>query len=134
MEEFEKAKNVKIDIKTPMPTYLKQINEFYAGKLPKGTEILFHRNINVNTKEATYVPYILESDALVTGEDLQDAYYSFNQENNEPIVNFQLTPVGASKFEKATGENVHKYMAIVLDNNVHTAPRIKQKKMVAAAR
>ena len=42
-------------------------------------------------------------------------------------MNFQLTPIGASKFEKATGENVHRYMAIVLDNNVHSAPIIKQK-------
>ncbi len=127
IEEFEKAKNIKIDLKTPMPAYLRQINEFYASKLPKGSEIMFHKKINVNTKEATYIPYILSSEALVTGEDLQDAYYSFNQENNEPIVNFQMTPVGATKFEKATGANVHKYMAIVLDSNVHTAPRIKQK-------
>ncbi len=127
VDEFGKTKNMKVDPNTPMPTYLKEINAFYASKLPKGTEILFHKVTNVNTKEVTYIPYLLDKDALVTGEDLQDAYYSFNQENNEPIVNFQLTPVGATKFEKATGENVHKYMAIVLDNNVHSAPRIKQR-------
>lgn len=125
--EFQTAKNIKPDLKTPMPVYAKAINDYYAAKLPKGTELIFQKKVNVNTKEATYIPYLLDKDALVTGEDLQDAYYSFNQENNEPIVNFQLTPVGATKFEKATGENVHKYMAIVLDGNVHSAPRIKQR-------
>ncbi len=125
--EFQTAKNIRPDIKTPMPVYLKQINAFYADKLPKGNEIIFHRKVNVNTKESEYIPYVLEREALVTGEDLQDASTSFNQETNDPIVNFQLTPAGATKFEKATGENVHKYMAIVLDGNVNSAPRIKQK-------
>ncbi len=125
--EFQTAKNMKPDLKHPMPLYLKEVNSYLANKMPKGMELLFQKKVNVNTKEAEYVPYLLDKEALVTGEDLQDAFYSFNSENNEPIVNFQLTPAGATKFEKATGENVHKYMAIVLDSNVHSAPRIKQK-------
>ena len=125
---FQKEKNMKPDEKgKPFSLFLSELNKWAQGKIPEGTEILFHKKVNINTKEATYTPYLLSREALVTGEDLQDAYYSFDPQTNEPIVNFQLTPVGATKFEKATGENVGRYMAIVLDSNVHSAPRIKTK-------
>jgi len=125
--QFQKDKNIKPTPLKPISSYAKEMNQFLEGKIPAGTEVLFSKKLNVNTREYEYTPYLLEREALVTGEDLQDAYYSFDPQNNEPIVNFQLTPGGATKFEKATGENVHKYMAIVLDNNVHSAPRIRQK-------
>lgn len=125
--EFEKAKNMKADPAKPMPDYVKALNAYVAGKIPAGTEILLHKTVNVNTREAEYVPYLLDHEAMVTGTDLADAYYGFDPQNNEPIVNFQLTPSGATKFEKATGENVGRMMAIVLDQNVHSAPRIKTK-------
>lgn len=127
VKEFEDKTGNKIDGKMPFSNYLRELNKFVAAKLPEGTEMLFHREVNVNTRQTDYVPYILQREALVTGEDLQDAYYSYDPDNNKPIVNFQLTPVGADKFEKATGANVGKAMAIVLDNNVHSAPRITQR-------
>ncbi len=127
VSDFIKEKNLKTDALNPITKHLRELNTFLAAKLPKGTELLFQKKLNVNTKEAEYTPYLLDREALVTGEDLQDAYYAFDPQTNDPIVNFQLTPGGASKFEKATGENVGKFMAIVLDSNVHSAPRIKQK-------
>jgi len=125
--QFQKDKNIKPDVKKPIAAYGAELNQYLQGKIPAGTEVLFSKKLNVNTRDFDYTPYLLDREALVTGEDLQDAYYSFDPQDNEPIVNFQLTPNGAGKFEKATGENVHRYMAIVLDNNVHSAPRIKQK-------
>jgi len=125
--DFQKEKNLKTDASNPITRHGKALNEFLASRMPKGTELIFQKKVNVNTKEADYIPYLLDRDPIVTGEDLQDAYYSFNQETNEPIVNFQLTPGGATKFETGTGANVNKFMAIVLDNNVHSAPRIKQR-------
>jgi len=127
VSEFEKEKKMKPDPSQPMSKYLRELNAYLQNKLPQGTEILFHKRVNVNTKEVEYIPYVLEREPIVTGEDLQDAFYSFDPNTNEPIVNFHLTPIGAMKFEKGTGENVNKYMAIVLDNNVHSAPRIKQR-------
>jgi preprotein translocase subunit SecD len=127
VKEFEEKTGNKVDGKLPFSTYLRELNKFVATKIPEGTEMLFHREVNVNTRQTEYIPYILQREALVTGEDLQDAYYSYDPDNNKPIVNFQLTPVGADKFDKATGANVGKAMAIVLDNNVHSAPRITQR-------
>ena len=127
VKDYEEKTGNKIDGKLPFSTYLRELNKFVATKIPEGTEMLFHREVNVNTRQTEYIPYILQREALVTGEDLQDAYYSYDPDNNKPIVNFQLTPVGADKFDKATGANVGKAMAIVLDNNVHSAPRITQR-------
>ncbi len=127
VDDFQKEKNIKpTDIK-PIASYTKELNEWLGAKLPQGTEILFKRRVNVNTKEADYIPYLLEKEAMVTGEDLEDARYGFDSQSQNPEVDFQLTPIGAQKFEKATGQNVHKYMAIVLDNNVHSAPQIRER-------
>ncbi len=125
--EYEKAKGLKPDPLKPISEYTRGLNLYLEKKLPKGTEIVFHKETDVNTKETTYEPWLLQREALVTGEDLQDAYYSYDQKTNDPIVNFQLTPTGAIKFEKATGENVNRLMAIVLDNNLHSAPNIEDK-------
>src|SRR5262249_22095858 len=39
-------------------------------------------------------------------------------------VSFSLKPEGARKFAKVTGENIGRYLAIILDNRVQSAPRI----------
>lgn len=125
--DFKTEKKIGNDPLNPITQHIKDLNQWLNGKIPAGTEVLFQKRTNVNTREAEYVPYLLEKDALVTGEDLQDARYSYDPQTNLPEVNFQLTPTGASKFEKATGANVGKFMAIILDNNVHSAPRIREK-------
>ncbi|MBI1861287.1 MAG: protein translocase subunit SecD [Deltaproteobacteria bacterium] len=122
--EFE-SKGHKLDGSQPVSKFVKELNAYLGDKLPKGSEILFSKKVNVNTREAEYIPYLLEIEPIVSGDELEDANYTFDQTNNEPIVTFQLNPSGAVKFEKATGDNTGKFMAIVLDSNVHSAPRIK---------
>lgn len=125
--EFKTEKKIGSDPTKPITQFSRELNQWLTGKIPAGTEVLFHRQMNINTRETEYIPYLLEKDALVTGEDLQDARYSYDSQTNLPEVNFQLTPAGATKFEKATGANVGKFMAIILDSNVHSAPRIREK-------
>ncbi len=127
VSEFEKATGKKLDAATPMSAYLREINTWAEAKLPKGTEILFAKHTNVNTRDQEYIPYLVDREPLVTGEDLADASVGFDSNTNLPEVNFTMTPLGSGKFEKATGENVGKMMAIVLDSNVHSAPRIKDR-------
>lgn len=126
-QEFEKKTGNKIDPLKPVSAYVRELNKFAEAKLPKGTELLFHKETNVNTGEAIYLPYVLVRDAMVTGDELQDAFATYESDNNKPIVSFELTVNGAQKFEKGTGENVGKLMAIVLDGNVHSAPVIQSK-------
>ena len=59
----------------------------------------------------------------MTGRDLRSAKPSLD-ENNRPAVSFTLTSDGSRKFGKATGENIGRSLAIVLDKRVRSAPRI----------
>tara|TARA_X000000950_G_scaffold56781_1_gene68350 strand:+ start:5714 stop:7375 length:1662 start_codon:yes stop_codon:yes gene_type:complete len=68
--------------------------------------------------------YTLESAAVVTGEQLVDAQPSFDQ-NGRPAVNFRFNPTGARKFGDYTAENIGSPFAIVLDQEVISAPVIQ---------
>lgn len=70
--------------------------------------------------------YEVDDTALMTGEDLVDAQPAFDSRNNEPIVNFRLSTSGARVFGQVTTENVNRPFAIVLDNEVISAPNINE--------
>ncbi|HKM87798.1 MAG TPA: protein translocase subunit SecD, partial [Xanthobacteraceae bacterium] len=70
--------------------------------------------------------YLIEKRVLVSGADLIDAQPGFDQRNSEPIVSFRFNSSGARKFAEATQQNVGKPFAIVLDNNVISAPVIRE--------
>jgi len=68
--------------------------------------------------------YVLEERPVVTGEDLVDAQPSFDQ-NGRPSVTFRFNPSGARRFGDYTAENIGSPFAIVLDNEVISAPVIQ---------
>ncbi|MGR3454991.1 protein translocase subunit SecD [Pseudooceanicola sp.] len=70
------------------------------------------------------VYYILEEAPVVTGEELVDAQPSFDQ-NGRPAVTFRFNPSGARKFGDYTAENIGSPFAIVLDDEVISAPVIQ---------
>ena len=70
------------------------------------------------------VYYILETRAVVTGEELVDAQPDFDQ-NGRPAVSFRFNPTGARKFGDYTAENIGNPFAIVLDDEVISAPVIQ---------
>ena len=63
---------------------------------------------------------------MVSGEDLTDAQPGFDQRSSEPIVSFNFNINGARRFAQATQENVDRPFAIVLDNEVISAPVIRE--------
>lgn len=73
-------------------------------------------------EEGTF--YILEDAYVVSGEELTNAQPSFDQ-NGRPAVSFQFNPTGARKFGDYTRDNVGSPFAIVLDNEVISAPTIQ---------
>ena len=89
------------------------------GRPPATSEILY-------SKDDPPVPYLVEKRALVSGEDLVDAQASFNSQTNEPVVTFRFDSKGATRFAQATSENVGRPFAIVLDNEVLSAPVIRE--------
>jgi SecD/SecF fusion protein len=67
----------------------------------------------------------VERRVIVDGEDLIDSQPGFDQRSNEPIVTFRFNVRGAQRFAQATTESVGRALAIVLDNEVISAPRIQ---------
>ena len=68
--------------------------------------------------------YVVESAAVVGGEDLTDAQPDFDQ-NGRPAVTFRFNPSGGRKFGDYTAENIGSPFAIVLDEEVISAPIIQ---------
>jgi preprotein translocase subunit SecD len=61
----------------------------------------------------------------MTGDKLSKAQAGYNP-NGQIIVSMVFTEEGSQQFEKVTSENVGKQLAIVLDGEVRSAPRIRQ--------
>jgi preprotein translocase subunit SecD len=89
------------------------------GRVPPDDEILYS-----TTQPKT--PYLVEKRILVSGGDLTDAQPGFDQRTSEPIVSFRFNTSGARKFAQVTQENVGKPFAIILDNQVISAPVIRE--------
>ncbi len=70
-------------------------------------------------------PYLLEKRVIVSGEELIDAQPGFDQRTSEPVVNFRFNSSGARKFAVVTQENIGRPFAIVLDDEVISAPYIR---------
>ncbi len=123
ISDIEKEKNIKFGegSDSKFSEYVKMLNEGAKGKIPEGSEIAFEKHAQLRQ------PLLLKSKAEVTGNDLQDALVSFNQESRRPEVTFELNAKGAVMFEKLTGENIGKGLAIVLDGVIHSAPTINSK-------
>ncbi|MCV3271195.1 protein translocase subunit SecD [Roseobacter sinensis] len=68
--------------------------------------------------------YTIEAAPVVTGEELVDAQPAFDQ-NGRPAVNFRFNTSGARKFGDYTAENIGSPFAIVLDDEVVSAPTIQ---------
>lgn len=69
--------------------------------------------------------YILEETPVVTGDDLVDSQPGFDQQTGEAIVTFRFNPTGARAFGEYTAANVGAPFAIVLDEEVISAPVIR---------
>ncbi len=67
--------------------------------------------------------YVIVKKAAVGGETLTDASVSFQE--GRPSVSFKFNNLGAKKFGEVTKNNVGKDLAIVLDNEVISAPTIQ---------
>ncbi len=88
------------------------------GGLPPDDELLMGAT-------APKLPYVIKKQVLVSGAELSDAQAGFDPQTSEPVVNFKFNSQGARKFATATAENVGTRFAIVLDNEVISAPVIR---------
>lgn len=70
--------------------------------------------------------YYLHRTPALSGDHLTDAHAGFDPQSHQPVVNFRFDTAGAAKFADITRANVGKPFAIVLDNEVLSAPVIRE--------
>ena len=103
------------------------VEQAVAGQAPAGSELLYQRRVDKQTKEERRIPYVVEKKALLTGADIANARVSIDQNTSEPYVSLELTGVGGRTFADLTSANVGRRLAIVLDGNLYSAPVIRER-------
>jgi len=102
------------------------INEF-KDKIPQDDEILFGRVVEKGTGRVFKKVYLLKKQTLMTGDFIKEARVNIDRRFNEPYVGLSFNSTGAKLFEEITANNVKKRLAIILDNNVYSAPVIQER-------
>jgi preprotein translocase subunit SecD len=102
-------------VDTSMP-----VEQALQGRPPPDSEIVY------GSAAENKQPYLLEKRIIVSGDELTDAQPGFDQRTSEPIVSFKFNTSGARKFAQVTQENVGRPFAIVLDDQVISAPVIRE--------
>jgi preprotein translocase subunit SecD len=96
------------------------------AKLPAGDQILFERGVDKDTGREYRIPYLVKKRVMLTGDVLSDARVSIGQ-FNDPYVSITFDSKGGREFERITGDNIKKRMAVVLDNTIYSAPVIQDR-------
>lgn len=96
----------------------------YPKGLPPGTEIVFHKD---RATGRVLEAYLVPKEPDITGEYLQDARVGFDNQTNEWDVNFTWNSEGGRIFGDLTEQHKGDPLAIVLDNDVYSAPTIQSR-------
>ncbi len=102
--------------------------EALAGKLPEGDEILYQRRVDKETKTERKTPFVVQKKTLLTGAELNRAEVAAdpNAPGNWQVA-IEFNGVGARIFGEVTEQNVGRHLAIILDGNLYSAPRINER-------
>jgi len=94
-----------------------KLKQALEGNVPDGYQLGYSQENNE--------PLLLEEKAVLTGDALSSAAIGFSQAGF-PDVSLELNAEGARKFAEITEKNVGRRLAILLDNKVQSAPRIRE--------
>jgi preprotein translocase subunit SecD len=84
------------------------------------------RGVSSNPADPSAQFYLVKKAPVVSGNEIRSAKQSID-EFNQPSVSFTLSNEGAAKFGNATAANIGRQLAIILDNQVVSAPVIQSK-------
>ncbi len=110
-----------VDDQTPL-------DQAVAGRLPESAELLHQRRVDKDGKTEQKIPIVVQKRALLTGAELTRAEVSAdpNAPGNWQVA-IEFNPEGTRRFGDVSERNVGKQLAIVLDGNVYSAPRINER-------
>jgi preprotein translocase subunit SecD len=101
-----------------------QLLQASGGTVPSDAEVLPGSPDRRAGAGSGVLYYLVKRTPIVSGRDLRTAKPSLD-ENNRPAVSFSLKSDGAARFGNWTGANIGRYLAIVLDGRVESAPVIE---------
>jgi preprotein translocase subunit SecD len=111
------------------------LQKFFAGlsgelAVPPDHEIGYEEMQGRNeagepTQEKYWRTYYLHKRAALTGEYLQNADQTWDQQTGRPEVSFEFDHQGAAISERMTGDNIGRKMAVLLDDKINSAPVIE---------
>ncbi len=97
-----------------------------SGKVPVGCEVLFENRQDPTTGNITKIPFVVKKQVLLDGSLLVNARVEFDQ-FQQAQVGIEFNRKGARIFDRITGQNIKKRLAIVLDKNIYSAPVIQDR-------
>ena len=95
--------------------------------LPRGVTLRWGQEPEAQGAQLYRSLWVLEDRPFLRGEELEDAQPGKDQQFNQTIVQFELTRSGGRQFERTTSDNIGELIAIVLDEQVVSAPRIQSR-------
>ena len=110
-----------------MLTMKTHLEEALRGNIPEGDIIAYGLRTDRSTGERGSSPFLLKNKSLLTGASLETAKVQISDRFGNPTIGLTFNSQGAVDFERITGENVRKRLAIVLDGVVHSAPVIQER-------
>uniref|UniRef100_UPI0019532237 SecDF P1 head subdomain-containing protein n=2 Tax=Pseudomonadota TaxID=1224 RepID=UPI0019532237 len=87
------------------------------GTPPEGADVVY-------SFDDPPVAYLVKKEAIVTNQNFVGAQAGVDTATQQPVITFKLDSAGAERFSRATRENIGKSFAIVLDDQVLSAPVI----------
>ncbi len=93
------------------------------GQLPEGTTVAFERD---KETDRVLTAYLVSKDADLTGDYLTDARPGFDNQQR-PEVDFTFNAAGGELFQALTEKNIGAQLAIILDDQVYSAPSIRSR-------
>ena len=104
----------------------RSLEDALKGNIADGDEMLYQRVTNPDSGEVSKKPFLIKKEVMMTGESIVNAEVRIDSQYNEPYVSIEFDKGGSNLFGKITKDNVKKRLAIVLDNNVYSAPVIQE--------
>lgn len=102
------------EVRALLPASLRYVKFLWDAKPEKNTEILSLYAIKGNRKNK----------APISGDVIVDAAQQYDQLGINPEVSMSMNGYASKQWAKMTAKNVGKFVAVVLDNYVYTAPRV----------
>ena len=108
--------------------YVARINKDLKSHLPENQRLVFEKAPGtLSLKAGGGIPYVVDRNTGLKGNQLEDASVGFDPDTNQPEVQFRFEPRGRKIFADLTGRIKGKQLAIVLDEILKSAPVVTER-------